>query len=165
MAILLESKFSLLSVTCVINLLCDLTPIYLYLYLLPLLHTHPAAQQPSWPWLFLPPGLCSFLCLRRPLRDPTLTLLLFYNPFRYLLSPSSCPIWIICTFSVVLFASVGFSAFSMQPLLLVLWSLVVFLLMQDCVLLGGRDWAFHIIDPQLESDKWMDTRWWTCLFE
>lgn len=73
MAILLESKFSLLSVTCVINLLCDLTPIYLYLYLLPLLHTHPAAQQPSWPWLFLPPGLCSFLCLRRPLWDPTQT--------------------------------------------------------------------------------------------
>lgn len=128
--VLVESKFSLLSVTCVINLLCDLTPIYLCLYLLPLLHTHPAAQQPSWPWLFLPPGLCkdSFLCLRCPPRDPALTLLLFYfhSPFRYLLSPSSCPIWIICTFSVV---PLCFSGVLCIQHAAVTPSLVVFLLM------------------------------------
>lgn len=133
MEILLEPKFRLLSVTCVINLLCDLTPVYFYNFMYCHFPTH---TTPCNTAAILTSNVSVSRTLQRqfpvsemsssgthPYSPPV------YTPFRYLLSSSFCPIWIICTFCIVLFASVGFSAFSMQPLLLLLWSLAVFLLL------------------------------------
>lgn len=137
MEILLKSKFGLLSVTCV---LCEIRSSLLWhLYLLPLLYMPPSMQR-SHPDL---EGFClqAFAkaissLLDGLLRGLTLPRLPFRNPFRHLLSPSSCPSWMVCPYSLLLWASWGSLHSALQPLLLLLWLLAV------SAPLGGRDWAF-----------------------
>lgn len=111
MEILLEPKFSLLSVTCVINLLCDLTPIYFYTFIYCHFSTHTTPCNIA-AILTLNVSVSRTLQRQFPVSEMSSSGTHFqsppfYKPFRYLLSSSFCPIWIICTFSIVLFCFGG----------------------------------------------------------
>lgn len=116
----------------------------------------PTSVQLSWPWVFLPPGLCKDSFLSGMSSPGTLT----HYPLGILSGTS-----FLCPPALLLFSFV--LQWGSLPSAPVLWCLVVCLPKWDCVLLGGRHGALLVFIflvlthswPQCELNKWMDDKW------
>ena len=130
----LTQKFSLLSVTYV---LWDLTLLSFTPCLLPFTHMPPSAPL-SWPWMFLPGGLCKggFLYMGGVLRNLALTHLPFRSSFRGM-SPLSSLLPHLNSLSSCSPLSGCFLIKTIIQIVIV----SCLLSKQGFVLLGGRDWA------------------------